>query len=236
MAVLDRPISFSAPMALAVHQDRKTQTRRLASPAYFRFFDPTNRPDESWRPDPEELAAALTDAHDFRRMADECMIWKARAFEYQIGDWTNWMAQIVPAIGDRLWMREPIRQSLDPKHRDLASYSCDDTVIEGVEWRWKPSGLPSRYMPKELCRQRLILNDFRVQRVQEISESDAKAEGASYHDGRGIGHSGWRHDLRDVFPDARSSYAHLWDSLHKPGDRWDDNPWVVALSFEKIDG
>jgi hypothetical protein len=77
------------------------------------------------------------------------------------------------------------------------------------------------------------ITDVRVQRLQDISEEDAKAEGAAWHDGRGIGHSGWRHDLRDVHDDCRSSFARLWDSLHdKPGARWADNPWVVAATFE----
>jgi hypothetical protein len=85
-------------------------------------------------------------------------------------------------------------------------------------------------MPRCASRITLTVTDVRVQRVQDISEEDAKAEGAMFHDGRPTCHHGWRHDYSDVWPTARHSFCALWNSLHGP-EAWDANPWVYALTF-----
>lgn len=102
----------------------------------------------------------------------------------------------------------------------------------------KPNGrthIPSIHMPRAASRLTLRVTEVREQFLQEITEADAKAEGAMFYDGRGVGHSGWRHDYSDVYPTARHSFAALWSKLHtKLGERPQDNPKIVALSFEVI--
>ena len=63
------------------------------------------------------------------------------------------------------------------------------------------------------------MTEVRVQRLQEISEADAKAEGV---DGQFLPRPG--------YCTFRPYFADLWNSLHGP-DAWDANPWVVAVSF-----
>jgi hypothetical protein len=88
-------------------------------------------------------------------------------------------------------------------------------------------------MPRAASRITLEVTSVRAERLQSIGEADARAEGATYHDGRGISHSGWRHDLGAVHADARSAYARLWDDINGPGS-WGVNPWVWAVEFRRL--
>lgn len=127
------------------------------------------------------------------------------------------------APGDRLYVREAFCPRLGyPAPIAKPHYRADD---DRPEWRglWKPSF----HMPRWASRLTLNVTEVRVQRLQEISEADAVAEGCE-HDS-----DGWR-DYQ--FPatqccgTSRDSYRTLWNSLHGP-DAWDANPWVVALTF-----
>jgi hypothetical protein len=99
--------------------------------------------------------------------------------------------------------------------------------------RWKPS----IHMPRWASRILLEVGDVRVQRVQDISEEDASAEGLIQVlvPGRGIGWGlpGWH---ADQFQNtARQAFAHLWDSINADrGFGWDTNPRVWAITFKRI--
>lgn len=126
---------------------------------------------------------------------------------------------------DRLWVRETwaeigtgfIYRATDGEHN------------EGHLWR------PSIFMPRRASRITLEVTEVRVERLQDISEADAKAEGAELHDGLGVGHTGWRHD-RDhgfVYAFARESFRALWESINGVGS-WAANPWVWVISFNPM--
>jgi hypothetical protein len=76
-------------------------------------------------------------------------------------------------------------------------------------------------MPRWASRLTLIVTDVRVQRLQDISEEDARAEGIFTPE---IGYV----NLGKKAPVIQ--YAMLWNSLHGP-DAWDANPWVSAITF-----
>ena len=101
----------------------------------------------------------------------------------------------------------------------------------GKPWHWRPP----LSMPRWASRITLAVESVRVQRLQDISEEDAKAEGARFHDGRGVGHSGWRLDDRDVHADARSAYGRIWIEKHGR-ESWSRNDWVFALTFKCTEG
>jgi len=133
------------------------------------------------------------------------------------------------APGDTLWVRETFSQSPDgiiyrATQADHGITECDDSV------KYKPS----IHMPRWASRITLRVTGVRVERLQDISESDAEAEGVVYHDGRGIGHSGWRpnHDFAMVGPTPIHAFAWRWQSINGP-ESWAANPWVWVVEFEK---
>ncbi|WP_176461505.1 hypothetical protein [Bordetella genomosp. 1] len=74
----------------------------------------------------------------------------------------------------------------------------------------------------------LAISAIRLERLQVISEADAIAEGGSFHDSRGIGRSGWRHDYGDIHATAHDAFARLWLDINGP-DFWTANPWVLEF-------
>lgn len=139
--------------------------------------------------------------------------------------------------GDRLWVRETFQRFTDDGEilykADPAGFEAMNEYkrFECIEARWRPS----IHMPRHLSRITLEIAAVRVERLQAISEADARAEGAMFHDGGQIGHSGWRHDYSDVHADARSSFARIWNNINGPGS-WDKNPWVWVIEFRRVEG
>lgn len=88
-----------------------------------------------------------------------------------------------------------------------------------ISWRWKVSTLAQLYMPYEAIRTFTTYEKVWAERVQEISEEDAKAEGAP--------------------PGDRGSYVagfyFLWESInHDRGHEWNKNEWVWAVKFRRL--
>jgi hypothetical protein len=112
-------------------------------------------------------------------------------------------------VGDRLWTRE----TWAPKTNGFL-YGADwlPSAYDGLKpWR------PSIFMPRRASRLTLTVTDVRVQRVQDISATDAEEEGVRC----------------DMSPRTFVDHFHrLWDSLNASrGYGWEANPWVVALTF-----
>ena len=97
--------------------------------------------------------------------------------------------------------------------------------------KWKPS----IHMPKEAARIWLKVTDVRVERLHEISEDGAKAEGAI--DNRGFIHS--PDNEYDRIHAAREHFIEIWNSTIKKSDLdrygWDANPWVWVIEFERCE-
>ncbi|MES2814496.1 MAG: hypothetical protein V4720_06340 [Pseudomonadota bacterium] len=204
----DRPIIFSAPMVRALLEGRKSQTRRVLNP----------------QPD-------LTDADRVR-----CVEWKGAIYSGN--------TRILYAPGDRLYVREAWRTARaydDLVPSEMAGEEPVKYEADGAEqmWGWPDLFQPGRYrharfMPRWASRITLGVTEVRVQRLQEISEADAVAEGIERaRSGRFYDPTvsrGTAAHLGGMHLSARSAYEVLWNSLHGP-DAWDANPWVVAVSF-----
>lgn len=121
--------------------------------------------------------------------------------------------------GDRLWVREAISYDRLDVDRDgiLPPWYWADGNPDAGDWT-RPK--PSIHMPRWASRLTLIVTDVRVQRLQDISEDDARAEGCPCQgddDLCGMEAAGWFRDL--------------WDSLNAERAPWSSNPWVVAVTF-----
>jgi hypothetical protein len=229
----DRPIIFSGPMVRALLDGRKTQTRRLLKRA--RVFATPERPAFTLAGD--DMTRALQGADRFRRLDGTGWFWEADAFVWQApATRTGWMAHVGYAPGDRLYVRENFQllsfgDYLPTKARPAdvryaATDPCVDLPADTRGYRWRPC----IHMPRWASRLTLPVTEVRIERLQDISEADAIAEGVvQLRAGEWLDYvSG---DLgRGVAPVA--SYASLWNSLHhEDGERWEDNPFVVALTF-----
>jgi len=87
------------------------------------------------------------------------------------------------------------------------------------------------FMPAWAARYFIRILDVRAERVQDISEEDAIAEGV-FFDGGPDEHGGYTHPgCSWWFHVARNAFGHLWDSIAKPGFRWADGPFVWVYGF-----
>lgn len=124
--------------------------------------------------------------------------------------------------GDWLWVREtwaPAATEGYDKRDDggLIWYRATDERVCMGPWR------PSIFMPRQVSRIMLEITDVRVERLQDITEEDAKAEGvAAWHDTAN----------GTVY---RPEFEMLWDSINgKRGYGWDMNPWIWVIEFKKV--
>jgi hypothetical protein len=87
-------------------------------------------------------------------------------------------------------------------------------------------------MPRKASRISLKITEVSIEQVQDISEQDAIAEGLIYNDLGSVGWRGHKQMMEQTLP--VTAYAQLWDSIAKPGYRWDDNPLVWVVKFEVV--
>lgn len=113
-----------------------------------------------------------------------------------------------------------------------ATYIADGAPAPIEAWRWKNSALPAIHMPRNVCRLELLLQAIRVERLHEISEADAIAEGTTCWvcGGRVDGLSENDCECFHTKAAARPSYEVLWRSLHGE-ESWSQNPLVWVLTF-----
>lgn len=123
-------------------------------------------------------------------------------------------------VGDILWVRETWW-----KHKGEYLYKADD--IDVNEFRWKPS----IHMPKKACRLRLKIKSIRVERLLDISERDAIAEGIQKDL---LGYIDYLSRDDDYWSlDARNSYFSLWDKINGKNSH-KENPYVWVIEFERL--
>lgn len=108
-------------------------------------------------------------------------------------------------------------------------YRATDEIYGDAKWH------PSIHMPKEAARIWLKVTDVRVERLQDVTEDGAKAEGAI--DNRGFIHS--PENEYDSIHTAREHFIEIWSSTIKKSDLelygWNANPYVWVISFERFE-
>lgn len=140
--------------------------------------------------------------------------------------------------GDRLWVRETwmdllctgIEHYNQNKERTRYAYRADtppgsygDEARKGYGLKW----CPSIHMPRSASRILLEVVSVRVERLQDISEVDARSEGA---EPRQV-----EEDDTVLEGEWREGYRMLWESINGPGS-WDANPWVWVVEFKRVEG
>lgn len=212
----ERPILFSAPMVRALLAGTKTQTRRIAKPRRRpSLFEVEEDGSPMWTD-----GYILDPGNAGWRMADN--------------------PYGVP--GDVLWVKETYRLEQGagkPAQSEgyLVHYEADGAA--NPEHEWGAMARPSIHMPRWASRLSLRITDVRVERLNDISEADAIAEGIDRVENNfGNGPAYCDYALGDIadnaewYRDPRRSYRSLWDHINGPG-AWDANPWVWVVSFER---
>ncbi len=137
--------------------------------------------------------------------------------------------------GGRLWVRETFAFNV-LKASGYKYRANVDPATDG--WKWTPA----IHMPRAACRLLLDVSSVRVERLQDISEADAKAEGAVFRD---FGKNKWgnRLDGWSMEPEnapthehclgsARFAFANLINKING-ATTWDANPWVWVIEFKR---
>lgn len=193
-----KPILFSSPMVRAILDGSKTQTRRVVKPCKDRYIGCYLAPNE--------IAGEINGER------------------YENSKYIS---------GDQLWVRETWgvlhEQFINDSHEPTfwrADYSDADLAEQKAGTLWLPRWRPSIHMFRNRSRITLEITGVRVEKLQEISEADAIAEGAKPYS-------------LPVHPDRESlrhvdGFAALWESINGPGS-WDVNPWVWVVSFERVE-
>ena len=206
--MVDRPIIFSGPMVQALLAGRKTQTRRVLKP----------QPPKDARFSGIYYASDRPDAWFFNTPHGGFQV--RQAYEE----------------GDRLWVREAITRfdhgTCDQhvwyrggaNYRDAPDDHAYRRILADGDAQWpadangpgggKPYPVSPIHMPRWASRLTLAVTNVRVERLQDISETDAVAEGMTVNPGY------WsiRH------------FAETWNAIHGP-DAWEADPWICVLTF-----
>jgi hypothetical protein len=201
----ERPIIFSGPMVRALLDGSKTQTRRVMKPQL--VYGTVAGLFNSWYL-PSGQGGGTLYPNGKEKILGTCPYGQP---------------------GDRLWVRESfckiIGQSggwieTDYQATYTHGFRLGDSL--GLKKRWTPS----IHMPRAASRITLEITSVRVERLQDISEADAQAEGVT-DDGSLVTDL----DGKDR-GGAIAAYATLWEVINGVGS-WDDNPWVWVVSFKR---
>lgn len=130
--------------------------------------------------------------------------------------------------GDRLWVKETWWERLDHGHGvdpNAVRYVADGEPPEAYRWRKRVS----IHMPRWASRITLELTGVRVERLNDISEADAMAEGIRVrnHHRWGFAETGFDHNA------PTHAFRSLWESISGEGS-WSANPWVWCVSFRVV--
>lgn len=215
------PILFSGPMVRAILEGRKTQTRRILKLPNSKGESRRGEWEASTVGGPGVMSAAG------EPFPERACVWHPKAGTivvppYKPGD-LLWVRETWSAVGDGVWTIADARRQISPRQK--IEYAADGGV--GPWW-------PSIHMPREFSRLTLEVTAVKVERLQEISEEDAKAEGIKM-EFAGIGLAMWKWSDDPNVPCAttpQGAFVKLWDHLNaKRGYGWEANPWVCAIAF-----
>lgn len=217
------PILFSGEMVKAILEGRKTQTRRIIK------FDENRR----FRYKHNRFTYFL-DIESLLRTKDACPY---------------------GTPGDRLWVRETWCKyhTLDGNENEIPGtgryyyaandwpkfdYYIDETTGKHREF---PKWRPSIHMPREASRINLVIDKISIERLQDITEKDARAEGIKgwTKDGEfykyGITEPGepGAIEWREMPLSSIDAFKNLWDQINSSRANWESNPWVWVIKFHR---
>ena len=217
-----KPILFSTEMVQAILAGRKTQTRRVIKADF-----------------PEN--STFIGCRETLGKSGVGFYWCDGTTGPMQGFFPGLFEDLYPKYqpGDILWVRETFIESKTPDIPNNRGWSFSYKADGGygiINWK------PSLFMPKEAARIFLKVTDVRVERLQDISEEDAIAEGVSivYDYGSFVTYKNYLFKDKKTYnkQDTRcpkESFQSLWQSINGKKHPWESNPWVWVYEFERIE-
>ncbi|MCE5310472.1 MAG: hypothetical protein LLG20_22775 [Acidobacteriales bacterium] len=215
----ERPILFSVPMVRAILDGSKTQTRRVVKPQSAILSDTMSRTLGVRPPNIENQPVIPC---PYGQLGDQ--LWVKENFH--LGEYVKG-----PNAQGAVIAYATNKQSC---FRHMTDAEMDRCRLKPDPRPWAESRtIPSILMPRWASRLTLEITEVRVERLQDISPGDCRAEGHP---------TAWEvsADQRVHDDAARDWYMDLWDSINAekgPGEHgysWAGNPWVWAISFKRI--
>ncbi len=208
----ERPILFNTAMVKAILEGRKTQTRRILNcdhPVVTGFVP--NGIYDYWK------GTAKSDA----------------VIQQYISTFPFTIKCPFGIVGDRLWVRETFRlfDSDECPHADFPCgcpswgtplYRASHDCFDGEKWT------PSIHMPRSASRILLEITNIRIERLNDISSDDAKAEGFDYSTHPSAIEMGYAIG-------AKTNFRFTWEQIYGQ-NAWNKNPWVWVVEFRVIEG
>jgi hypothetical protein len=250
-----KPILFSTPMVEAIFNGRKTQTRRTQG------LEEVNKNPDDWKFlyfDNGVAAFINNDNHSVNvkiKFPEDIILWVRET--WRVNAWDDICEMLVQyKDGTKNWC-----QMYDPNENGdwICNYAenllqkgifqINDEeekyeLADGKTIPWKPS----IFMPREACRLFLECTNVRIERLQDISENDAIAEGIEFNTqsiadtGDYISYprnylettksaDGWPYFKEEEFV---KSFQSLWQSINGK-ESWNDNPFVFVYDFKQVE-
>jgi len=240
----ERGMIFNGEMVRAILDGRKTQTRRIMK------VQPRPHDHQSYNVTWKNEPPAYYSLHD-----TEGVEWACKFCGDGVGmDGRSIYRCPFGKVGDRIWVRETSglqvrRDALGGTgefrvYRASAPDAVRYTTAEGkdVPIKW----IPSIHMPRWASRILLEITDVRVERLNDISEEDAEAEGLESTNFTGFGDEPGMPNVHepDVYRGTKEhgwtecpseAFQHLWESIYG-NSSWQANPWVWVIEFKRIEG
>ena len=211
------PILFSTPMVQAILEDRKFMTRRVIKPQPL-WIGESNIPFKTPDADPKGIIKFPYGQPGDRLWVRET--WQLYNVDYkdELGtsmiledEWEGQMPKTKP------WLTQILYKATE--------------IIEGWRAKWRPS----IFMPRWASRIDLEVVSVRVERLQDLTEEDAKAEGIEKGNTYYYGDPHPVKGSPKCYNTAKEAFAGLWDSLNaKRGFGWEQNNWLWVVEFKRI--
>ncbi|WP_327214764.1 hypothetical protein U1Z61_16650 [Yersinia mollaretii] len=250
----EKPILFNAEMVNAILSGRKTQTRRIMKVQPSEHFHPQTihgamdftahwythgviDKDGYLQPARKDVFGVADEDEGYTcplgAVGDQ--LWVRETFALlgnEDGVCVDWQDNMVK--GDEQAAARIYKASCEQKHGDYGLYSIPDSAYwkpDTTNMKYEGTWRPSIHMPRWASRINLLITGVRVERLQDISQEDAQAEGMEL--------TGWRPTYSD--PDSGGEYetpydnfAELWTSIYGE-ESWQANPWVWVINFERME-
>ena len=223
---MEKPILFKTEMVQAILAGKKSMTRRIIKP------QPNGQLKCVIKHETKGRSCWMEDNAD--QLSKDFKFHKY----YEVGD-ILWVRETwaklcrVDENGYTHYDEETIYYAADGGP-SIDLYDADGFLLDDQNMKWRPS----IFMPRYAARLFLKVKDIRVERLQDITEEDARSEGIKWTNEGPLHAHYLNHNLNAFlnFKTSKEAFSSLWDNINlKRGYGWGINPWVWVVEFERVE-